>query len=204
MVNIFIDLPALNRLQEFGGIYVEMINAWQAGSLEKAWGLQQQVATRALAVQRDLERVGLGRAWLSEAPILGGRTRPADMALVMANLKLAQEYNFDPQMILTNLQMAIGEYQRRVKRGVLALFCPVWWLELVLRCLFRIPVGLVGMAGYNAVSFERSGPGKALQFIWSAIIVVLTVGAALMSAAAGMQQVGWWEPFLQQLSSFRP
>jgi hypothetical protein len=155
-------------------------------------------------VQRDLERVGLGRAWLSEAPILGGRTQPADVALIMANLKLAQEYNVDPQVWVTNLQMAIGEYQRRVKRGALSLLCPVWWLELLLHYLFRLPMGLFQVAGYDTALFEKSGPGKVLRFIWSVSVVVVTLVATVVSAAAGMQQVGWWEPFLKQLKSWRP
>jgi hypothetical protein len=122
----------------------------------------------------------------------------------MAYPDIAKEYNMHPQMILTNFQMAIGEYERRVRRGVLALFCPVWWLELGLRFLFRLPLGLFRIAGYNTGPFERSGPGKALQFVWSTVIVVLTLTLAGVSAAAGMQQVGWWEPFLQQLSSLHP
>jgi hypothetical protein len=65
-------------------------------------------------------------------------------------------------------------------------------------------MGLFQVAGYDTALFEKSGPGKVLRFIWSVSVVVVTLVATVVSAAAGMQQVGWWEPFLKQLNSWRP
>jgi hypothetical protein len=204
MVNVFIDLPALHRVIDFQNTYVRMVNALGERDRETAWEQQRHLATQALDVQRDLQRVGLGYITLCDAPILGGRAHVADITVLMTHPDMATQYNLDPTTLMLQLDMAIGEYQRRVTRGRLALLNPLWWLELLLRFLFRLPLRLFRIAGYNTAPFERSGPGKVLQFMWTTLVVMLTLTLAAVSAAAGMQQVGWWEPFLQQLSSWQP
>src|SRR4051812_12518374 len=117
-MNFFEAVAGWNRLNDFGEAYFSFVKCEQSGDLEGSWQAQQKMASLALAVDRDLHRVGIGSVTLMNAPMLGGGRWNYDLVQVAINKELAKQYSMPPNMVLISIQQAMGEYRRQSIKGI--------------------------------------------------------------------------------------
>ena len=102
---------ARNRIVAFHNAYVRYVEARASSKAAEAQRLRMEMANSSMAVQRDLDKVGLGIITLIEAPALGGGRSFAPLVNVVLT-GLADTYNIDPGMVQVMLLQATGEYER--------------------------------------------------------------------------------------------
>ena len=107
------NLAARDRLLEFHNLYVDFVTHRRADHPGKAFDVQMEMARKATTVQRDLDNIGQQPFLLKDAPAAGGTIRPVSLTGLIVNPQLADEYNVEPNSIVTALMAAIGEYENR-------------------------------------------------------------------------------------------
>lgn len=178
---------ALTILGEFRNTYVEFVSARRRGDLDAAWAAQQRMARLTHPAQHALDGVGCGYVILCDAPAMGGRRHPAEITGVATHDTVADDYHVSPRSIVLQIEIAIGEYERRVETGRWQLLNPLWWLREILAGIVRIPFYLLGVAGLNQDAAEASLVGRAYRRL--ATFMITAVGLI-----ASLEQLGWLSP----------
>lgn len=160
---------ARNRIIAFHNAYVRYIEVRVSGNSAEAYRLQMEMAASSMAVQRDLDKVGLGTMTLIEAPALGGGRSFAPLVTVMLT-RLGEQYNIEPNMILVMLRQAAGEYERRALEPPATV--ALRWLRHGLRFILLSPV-------YAFVAAARGAREH-----WKVVFAVLGAIASLLTILA--------------------
>ena len=163
---------ARNRIVAFHNAYVRRLEACAAGNLTEAHRLQMEMADSSMAVQRDLDKVGLGMWTLMDAPALGGRRWAAPLVNVVLT-HLEEQYNTPPDEIQVTLRQAAGEYERLALEPE---------LTVVLRALGRGLRFILLLPAYAFVAAAR-----VLRQHFMAAAIVLGIIASLVTILTGLR-----------------
>ncbi len=187
---------ALKRVVAFRDAYFDYAQARSDCSWQAAWGAQQRMATLAGAVAYDLHRARQAPLILVDAPARGRRTRLMSLAAVSLDSKTADRHHVRPGMLITMWQVAIGQYERIVRREYWKLFNPAWWLAQAVGLIVRLPFYILGAVGFDQSRAEGSIAGRGYKLVMSTLGFI----AVPITILSHMKNLGWLDAMANTLS----
>jgi len=148
-------LEARKRIIDFHNLYGRYVEARSLGNEAEAFRIRGEMADAVPRVQRDLDATGYGIYILMDAPALGGRRWPYQLAPLLV-LELADQYNVKPGEILMTLRMAASEYDLKINAPVkervgptlsAVTLAPVAFFRTIGRAVWEHPGRAGGLAG---------------------------------------------------------
>ncbi len=80
-----------------------------------------------------------------------------------------------PQMILDGLNETIGLSEERVQSEWRNLLNPLHWLKVLFLFIIRLPVTLIGAAGFTVDKFEDHMWPKLLNLVWTLALIGILI-----------------------------
>lgn len=109
---------------------------------------------------------------------VGGLAGEIDL---IANLFQFPDLGLDPQILLDQIDQAIGILERDQRGAWLRTFNPFFWLGRVFDWIAELPFLLLGRLGFNQDRIEASFVGRFVKGVLYLVTVIATVIPALQS-----------------------
>jgi hypothetical protein len=162
------------------------INQQTAPYRQRVAPLRERIAILTPRVTNLARRLGIGTGVTSfPAPAVGGpvlRFDIFDAILRDPSHGAVVGERIPEQDILDKLNAAIGAADERVKTEWHHLINPLYWIKSLFIFILRLPVNLIGLAGFNISKFEEHFWGKLFNLLWIAAMIGFLVWLGLGKA----------------------
>lgn len=165
---IWANRSAQRDIAEFRNLLVEYFNNGAASGFgeeqenETARRTRKKINMMSRRVARWVDAVGGSEVAYSEPPMLGGRSHRVDL---IANVFNLSRLRLEPNILIDELEKAVGVYEDDALYALIRTFNPLFWLGRIIDSIASLPFTLLGRLGFNQDKAEGSILGKIIKGI---------------------------------------